>query len=104
MSGDNLISSMQNKRDFSSGRYYICNCKNISIPGHSLILQGCVSLSDPVHSAPPNAAAISIILDRSCTPFPQSAEQLLHSPKSLHLQSAAKIINPLTISVSMHGA
>ena len=78
--------------------------KNITIPGHSLILQTCVSFSDPVHSAPPNAAATSIFLDRSCVPFPQSAEQLLHSPKSLHLQSAAKTIKPLTISFSMHGA
>ena len=96
--GDNLIPSMQNKRYFSSGWHYICNCKNITIPGHSLILQTCVSFSDPVHSAPPNADAISIVLDRSCSPSPQSAEQLLHSPKSLHLQSAAKTI------FSMHGA
>ena len=27
MWGDNLKSSMQNKRDFSSGSYHICNCK-----------------------------------------------------------------------------
>ena len=57
------------------------------IPGQSLALQACVSVLFPIQSFPQCSARIRMLLLRVCIPTSQLAEQLLHSPKVLHLQS-----------------
>ena len=64
------------------------------IPGQSLALQACVSVLFPIQSFPQSSARIRMLLLRVCIPSPQFAEQLLHSPNVLHLQSTGAVITP----------
>ena len=59
------------------------------LPGHASELQIPVSVSEPVHGAPPFAAGIASGLVRVLVPPPQVTEQVDHLPYSPHSQSTA---------------
>ena len=104
MWGDNLIPSMQNERNFSSGRHYIWNCKKhnhtwtfLDLADLCFIFRSCTFGSTKrgcyfndsrsfLHSIP--------TIGRAVTPFAEI------TPSTV----GCEIINPLTISVSIHGA
>ena len=60
---------------------------NILLPGHASELQDSVSVAEPLHAAPPCAAAISSGLVRVLEPPPHVAEQVDHPPYAPHTQS-----------------
>ena len=71
------------------------------IPGQSLALQACVSVLFSIQSFPQFSARINMLLLRVCIPSPQLAEQLLHPPNVLHLQSTGAVIKTKSRNVAL---